>query len=141
MAGGIQLLQPDMLQDSMQKDSIDRGMDTTDTPVFKYNNAFWAKNITPAEFPQYTCSFWVPFMSGYGGITVTMPPNETVEKPCFQTECKSGDGMIDRLFALNVAEQDCAGLDQCPKSVDLAEIVDQSEPRTRPLYIHFQFRA
>jgi len=75
MAGAIQLLQPEMLQDSMQKDSTDHGMDTTGVPVFKYNNAFWAKNMTPAEFPQYTCSFWVPFMSGYGGITVAMLPN------------------------------------------------------------------
>ena len=33
------------------------------------------------------------------------------------------------------------GLDQRPKGVDLANIVDQSEPRTRPLYIHFIFGA
>ena len=26
-----------------------------------------------------------------------------------------------------------------PERVDLADIVDQGEPRTRPLYIHFQF--
>jgi hypothetical protein len=31
--------------------------------------------MTPSEFPQYSCSFWVPFMSGYGGITVVMAPN------------------------------------------------------------------
>ena len=29
------------------------------------------------------------------------------------------------------------GLDQCPKDVDLADIVNQSEQA--PLYIHFQF--
>ncbi len=75
IAGGVQLLQPDMLADSLQKDATDRGLDTTGTTVFKYNNAFWAKNMTPSEFPQYTCSFWVPFMSGYGGITVAMMPN------------------------------------------------------------------
>lgn len=72
---GSQLLQPDMLADSMQNDSNDRGLDTTGTVTFKYNNAFWAKNMTPSEFPQYSCSFWVPFMSGYGGITVAMMPN------------------------------------------------------------------
>ena len=33
------------------------------------------------------------------------------------------------------------GLDQRPKGVDLANIVDQSELRTRPLYIHFKFGA
>ena len=31
--------------------------------------------MTPAEFPQFSCSFWVPFMSGLGGITVVMMPN------------------------------------------------------------------
>ena len=34
---------------------------------------------------------------------------------------------------------ECAGLDQRPKDVDLADIVNQSEQS--PLYIHFQFRA
>jgi hypothetical protein len=29
------------------------------------------------------------------------------------------------------------GLDQRPKGVDFADIVNQSEPRTRPLYIHY----
>jgi hypothetical protein len=72
---GSQALNSDMLADSMQDDPSDRGMNTTGTPVFKYNNGFWAKEMTPSEFPQYTCSFWVPFMSGYGGITVAMAPN------------------------------------------------------------------
>lgn len=74
-AGGSQLLQASMLADSMQMDPTDRGLDTTGNPTFKYNNAFWAKEMTPQEFPQYSCTFWVPFMSGYGGITVAMMPN------------------------------------------------------------------
>ena len=73
MAGGVQLLQPSMLADSMQKNAADRGMNTTGTTVFKYNNGFWAKQYTTAD--GYSCSFWVPFMSGYGGITVAMMPN------------------------------------------------------------------
>lgn len=73
--GGAQVLQPAMLDDSLQKNANDRGMDTTGNPVFKYNNGFWAKELTPQEFPQYTCSFWAPYMSGYGGITVVMMPN------------------------------------------------------------------
>ena len=59
----------------MQDDSTDRGLDTTGSSVFKYNNGFWAKNMTPSEFPQYPCSFYVLFMSGYGGITVAIAPN------------------------------------------------------------------
>lgn len=70
-----QILNPDMLADSMQNDANDRGMDTTGNTGFKYNNAFWAEDFTPAAFPQYSCSFWTPFMSGYGGITVVMMPN------------------------------------------------------------------
>ncbi len=73
MANGVQLLQTDMLADSMQNDAADRGLDTTGTPVFKYNNAFWAKQFTTTD--GFTCSFYTPFMSGYGGITVVMMPN------------------------------------------------------------------
>ena len=62
-----------MLADSMQKNAADRGVDTTGAPVFKYNNGFWAKPYSTAD--GYTCSFYVPFMSGYGGITVAMAPN------------------------------------------------------------------
>ena len=51
----------------------------TGTPVapntFRYHNQFWAKYMTTAEFPQYHCNFWVPFMSGYGGNTVLLLPN------------------------------------------------------------------
>ena len=76
-ADGTQILNADMLADSMQNDPSDRGVDTTGGTGFKYNNAFWAEDFTPAAFPQYSCSFWTPFMSGYGGITVVMMPNGT----------------------------------------------------------------
>lgn len=74
-ANGSQILQVDMLADSMQDDSSDRGLDTTGNTGFKYNNGFWAEDFTPAAFPQYSCTFYAPFMSGYGGITVVMMPN------------------------------------------------------------------
>lgn len=73
--GGSQVLDADMLSDSMQQNPLDRGMMTTDTVTFSYNNGFWAKQVTPAEFSQFTCTFWVPFMSGLGGVTVVMMPN------------------------------------------------------------------
>jgi CubicO group peptidase (beta-lactamase class C family) len=72
---GIQVLEPDLLAASLQRNSNDRGLNTTGVPVFKYRNGFWAKEWTPSENRQYTCSFWTPFMSGYGGITVVMMPN------------------------------------------------------------------
>ncbi len=70
---GTQVLEPSMLDDSMQDDASDRGEDTTGTTVFKYNNGFWAKQFTTSD--GFTCSFYAPFMSGYGGITVVMMPN------------------------------------------------------------------
>lgn len=72
---GSQLLHSDLLAATMQQDPADRGMNTTSSEDFWYNNGLWAKELTPVQFPQYGCSFWVPFMSGYGGITVAMMPN------------------------------------------------------------------
>lgn len=72
-AGGTQLLHPDALADTMQQDATDRGLPTG--TGFMYNNGFWAKEFTPQEFPEYSCTFWAPFMSGYGGITIVMMPN------------------------------------------------------------------
>ena len=73
MASGRQVLQPGMLDDTMQKNAADRGVTTTGIMPFLYNNGFWA--APPAEFPQFTCPTYIPFMSGYGGITVAMAPN------------------------------------------------------------------
>jgi CubicO group peptidase (beta-lactamase class C family) len=70
---GAQILNPSMLDDSLQRNTSDRGVDTTDRDHFKYNNYFWAAHFDQAQ--GYGCSFWVPFMSGYGGITVAMLPN------------------------------------------------------------------
>ncbi len=75
VASGQQVLDPAVLDATMQKNPADRGIVTTSSAGFQYNNGFWAKQFTPAEFPQYSCSFWVPFMSGYSGITVAMLPN------------------------------------------------------------------
>jgi hypothetical protein len=70
---GQPVLQPALLAKAMQRDPTDRGLDTTGTVPFKYNNEFWARQFGPAQ--GFPCSFWVPFMSGYGGITVAMMPN------------------------------------------------------------------
>lgn len=71
-AGGVQILEPSLLAAAMQQDPADRGLPTANQP-FMYNNGFWAHQFTPDD--GYECSFWVPFMSGYGGITVAMMPN------------------------------------------------------------------
>ena len=70
---GIQLLSTAVLDASMQKSSSDRGLDTG--TGFTYNNGVWAKQYTSADDASYTTPFHVPFMSGFGGITVAMMPN------------------------------------------------------------------
>jgi hypothetical protein len=75
---GSQVLEPELLAASLQRDANDRGLNTTGVPAFKYRNGFWAKEWIPAENRQYTCTFWTPFMSGYGGISVVMMPNQSI---------------------------------------------------------------
>ena len=79
----VQVLDPRRLQESLFRtaNAATLGVQVPDTgtPVvsntFRYHNQFWAKHMTTAEFPQYRCNFWVPFMSGYGGIAVLLLPN------------------------------------------------------------------
>jgi hypothetical protein len=73
--GDEQILEPGLLDAALQRDSSDRGLNTTGVPVFKYHYGFWAKEWTPAKDRQFACSFWTPFMSGFGGITVALMPN------------------------------------------------------------------
>ena len=77
-SGGSQLLEASMLAAALQRDPAGRGLDTPGFPSFKYKNGFWAKMWSPADNRQYSCSFWTPFMSGYGGITVVLMPNGSI---------------------------------------------------------------
>jgi hypothetical protein len=71
-ANGTQLLDANMLAAAMQQNSADRGLPTANQP-FMYNNGFWGNQFTPSD--GYACSFWTPFMSGFGGISIIMMPN------------------------------------------------------------------
>lgn len=71
--GGDQILEPGMLAAAMFQNPSDRGFDTGDDRW--YNNGFWGVERTPAD--GYGCTFWVPFMSGYGGIRFVLMPNGT----------------------------------------------------------------
>lgn len=68
---GVQLLDAQTLNAALQRDAGDRG----GVPLagYHYNNGFWAHEISA----DIGCSqpLWVPFMSGYGGITVLLLPN------------------------------------------------------------------
>jgi hypothetical protein len=72
---GESVFDEQMLAAAMQRDPDDPGL-TAVYPSLRYNNGFWGFNAGPA----LGCDrdVWVPFMSGYGGITVAMLPNDTV---------------------------------------------------------------
>lgn len=74
-AGGSQVLHPGLLNATLQKDPADRGVTTTGAIPFHYNNGFWAQDFSSADNPAFTSTFSVPFMSGFGGITVALMPN------------------------------------------------------------------
>jgi hypothetical protein len=41
----------------------------------RYAHGFWGRQITTKEFPEYSCDYWISFMSGYGGNIVMLLPN------------------------------------------------------------------
>ncbi|MFH7042542.1 hypothetical protein ABT392_09505 [Paucibacter sp. JuS9] len=74
VAGGVQLLDTTLLNAALQKTPADPGLvATTDT---RYNNGFWAYNVKSS----LACASdkYVPFMSGFGGITIALMPNNTI---------------------------------------------------------------
>ena len=70
---GVQILDPDMLDDALQRDPTDRGV--VRDGEGRYNNAFWADQYTSER--DEACKFWVVNMYGYSGIVVTLMPNGT----------------------------------------------------------------
>ncbi len=41
----------------------------------RYAHGFWGRYLGTQEFPQFSCNFWIAFMSGYGGNIVALLPN------------------------------------------------------------------
>ncbi len=70
---GQQVLNPDLLDDALQRDSNDRGVIRDGNG--RYNNAFWADQYASEIVDG--CRFWVANMYGYSGIVVTLMPNGT----------------------------------------------------------------
>ena len=65
--GGVQVLEPTLLAAALQQNPADRGLPTSGND--RYNASFWARSLAPF------CDAYVPYMSGYGGITVALLPN------------------------------------------------------------------
>src|SRR3546814_7462691 len=73
---GVQLLDPDMLRAATQRDPQARGLPVASLAHFRYQHGFWARNVQPL----LGCArpTWVPFMSGYGGLSVVLFPNGSI---------------------------------------------------------------
>ena len=68
------LLAQQRLSEALQRTPSARGL-ATDYSHIRYQHSFWARNINKLV----TCdnASWLPFMSGFGGITVALLPNNT----------------------------------------------------------------
>ena len=61
-----------LLDEALQRRPDHRGL-IAFPPNYRYQHGFWARNIAPVVGCAH--EVWVPFMSGFGGITVAMMPN------------------------------------------------------------------
>jgi CubicO group peptidase (beta-lactamase class C family) len=72
---GRQVLNRAQLAAALQKHPGDPGLPAA-TDSLRYNNGVWAARLLlPAPCDS---SLWIPFMSGYGGISVALLPNGSV---------------------------------------------------------------
>ena len=67
------LLDERMLRSALQLDPTDRGRVASADGTLLYNNGFWAARID--GLPGCDEPVFVPFMSGFGGITIALLPN------------------------------------------------------------------
>jgi len=72
---GREIIDRNMLDAALQRDKNDRGLKTGAADL-RYNNGFWAYDVGPVLGCE--SEVWVPFMSGFGGITIVMFPNGVV---------------------------------------------------------------
>jgi CubicO group peptidase (beta-lactamase class C family) len=74
--GRTPLLDPEMLDQALQRDERARGLPVAGYPGLRYQHGFWARNLRTVL--NCTHDTWVPFMSGFGGISVVLFPNGVV---------------------------------------------------------------
>lgn len=72
---GKALVDEKLLNAALQRDPDDPGLPAPDKH-FRYNNGFWAWDA--ASFVKCGHASWIPFMSGYGGISVVLMPNDVI---------------------------------------------------------------
>ena len=74
--GGVSMLDSTMLSTALQRNASDRGLQAATLADFKYKYGFWARNVQSALSCAHAT--WVPFMSGFGGISVVLFSNGVV---------------------------------------------------------------
>ena len=74
--GQNELTEKGVLADALQSNANQRGLTAIENILY-YNNGFWAKKFKGSGL---NCSedVWIPFMSGFGGITVAFMPNQAM---------------------------------------------------------------
>lgn len=77
MIDGVQVLDSAMVQATL---NLGSGGLEAGGPATRYNNGFWYYDLDQALYHDFGCSAstWVPYMSGYGGISVVLFPNGMV---------------------------------------------------------------
>ncbi len=73
---GEPVLDRQMLATALQRNPDDRGLPAANLANFRYKYGFWARNVQ--SLLGCAAPTWIPFMSGFGGISVVMFPNGIV---------------------------------------------------------------
>jgi hypothetical protein len=73
---GAVVLDARMLATALQRNAGDRGLPTAELTGFRYKYGFWARDVQSVAGCSHPT--WVPFMSGFGGISVVLFPNGIV---------------------------------------------------------------
>ncbi|MFA5591504.1 MAG: hypothetical protein WDA70_12480 [Lysobacteraceae bacterium] len=70
---GREVLDAGMFEAAMQRDPAQPGLQVASLRNYRYQHGFWARNLqTGLGCPE---PLWVPFLSGFGGITLALFPN------------------------------------------------------------------
>lgn len=70
---GRPVLDEALLDAALQRDPANGGL-SAGGPAYRYKGGFWARDIAPVVGCDRP--LWVPFMSGYGGISVVLLPGD-----------------------------------------------------------------
>lgn len=73
---GKALLDPELLDAALQRNPRQRGLEAAAFRGLRYQHGFWTRDVQGLLGCAH--STWVPFLSGFGGISVVLFPNGTI---------------------------------------------------------------